>query len=340
MKIHIKKGILIILAISFILPQVTYASWWNPFSWKIFHKSSEVKIENPINLPVNRPPSSGIEVVQPKKNNQTDEIKKPKKKISESKNKNSPAVLPKKLSAPTTSRAAEGSEVVPDAQKPESPVPQVFTCENDSTVQSRAYVVLLGLNDDNAEGARQELERLTANDSKTKTIWVYDYSKNDTLENISSDFISKFNSFVDSVKTDEIVIFGDSAGGTIAAYSAHLLKYSGKAELHTNASPLRGYGLSGLIAEIFLKNKTGLNKEIGTGFAPYQAAPANFKVYHHKTVNDSVLSECGGMKGFCDVRAIQNNNLPGSKEFYYPQYDHRPLMTAVKSAVVSCRARN
>jgi hypothetical protein len=33
-----KKYLLILLLVVFIIPSVALASWWNPFSWKIFHK--------------------------------------------------------------------------------------------------------------------------------------------------------------------------------------------------------------------------------------------------------------------------------------------------------------
>ena len=48
-----KKILLISIITILIIPQITFASWWNPFSWKIFNKSSEVKKEKPITPPVN-----------------------------------------------------------------------------------------------------------------------------------------------------------------------------------------------------------------------------------------------------------------------------------------------
>lgn len=38
-------SIAIFTASLFIIPQITFASWWNPGTWKIFNKKSEVKIE-------------------------------------------------------------------------------------------------------------------------------------------------------------------------------------------------------------------------------------------------------------------------------------------------------
>src|SRR3989344_7015149 len=36
----------IVLAI--LIPQITFAAWWNPFTWRIFNKKQEVKIEQPV----------------------------------------------------------------------------------------------------------------------------------------------------------------------------------------------------------------------------------------------------------------------------------------------------
>lgn len=43
-----KKYIIVLFLITFIIPSVALASWWNPFTWKIFHKPVEPKIEQPI----------------------------------------------------------------------------------------------------------------------------------------------------------------------------------------------------------------------------------------------------------------------------------------------------
>lgn len=43
-----KKYLTILFLIVFITPSIAYASWWNPFSWKVFNKSPEVKIEKTV----------------------------------------------------------------------------------------------------------------------------------------------------------------------------------------------------------------------------------------------------------------------------------------------------
>ena len=47
-----KTFILILIAIVFI-PSVTFASWWNPFTWKIFKRSAEIKVEQTTTIPSN-----------------------------------------------------------------------------------------------------------------------------------------------------------------------------------------------------------------------------------------------------------------------------------------------
>jgi hypothetical protein len=44
-----KKNLICALFLAgFIIPQVTFASWWNPFTWSIFNKKAEVKIEQTV----------------------------------------------------------------------------------------------------------------------------------------------------------------------------------------------------------------------------------------------------------------------------------------------------
>jgi len=212
-----------------------------------------------------------------------------------------------------------------------------FVCENDPTVSSRAFVLLLGFDDQNREDALGWIEGQIGDDPKNRGVLVFTHNGNDSLASISNDFVASFNEFVAEAMPEEVVIIGWSAGGTIAASTAHRLSVSGKVELHTVASPLRGYSLKGFL-EGLLEDLTGFEREIGVGFDPFARAPSNFSVYHHKTVTDSDLSgRCGSFASFCDPKAIQANNLPNSKEFYYPEYDHEPLMHAVAEMVINCR---
>ncbi len=48
---NMKKNILVLFLFALIIPSVAFASWWNPFSWKIFHKREivqpkEIKLQN------------------------------------------------------------------------------------------------------------------------------------------------------------------------------------------------------------------------------------------------------------------------------------------------------
>jgi len=213
-----------------------------------------------------------------------------------------------------------------------------FTCEsNDGNVASRAYVLLLGINNTNTELPYRWLNEAVAGDAKNVGTLVFGYKKYDPLAQISQEFLDRFHAFVAEKKPQEVVIFGWSAGGTIAAASASRLNFDGKGEIHTVASPLKGYSLAGFL-EFMLEGKYGLEREIGLGFSPWAPAPSNFTVHHHKTVNDSDLSgRCGDFASLCDPKVIQNNNLSGAREYYYPQYDHEPIMHAVTEMVIACR---
>lgn len=213
-----------------------------------------------------------------------------------------------------------------------------YVCENDIHTTSRVYVALLGLNDNDSARLETRIRKLSSGDTKTKAILIYDYAPTDTLAATSADFTTKFNQFIATQNPDEVIIFGLSAGGTILANSAHDLVVPKKAELHTIASPLKGFGLQGFMG-YFLGDKVGLRREIGMGFAPYLPPPKNVTVYHHKTLHDSVYTgACEGSAWLCTtIVELQNNNLAGSEEFYYSDYDHIPLMEAVMEMVTRCR---
>lgn len=213
----------------------------------------------------------------------------------------------------------------------------VFSCENDNSVKSRGYVYLHGLGDHNP-AAVNFLENLTQDDSKTKGILDFDYSEQLTLDEISNDFVSEFNTFKSQYDLEEIVIIGQSAGGVVAAYSAHKLNFDGDLELHTIASPLNGYGDFGTSSKQMAEGMTGFAKEIGLGFAPFIAPQSqNIKVYHHKTLEDEDLrSWCGSYAAFCSPKIIQNNNIEDSKEFYYPDYNHTSIVSVVSGMIVDC----
>jgi len=215
----------------------------------------------------------------------------------------------------------------------------VFECENNNSVQSRGYIILLGLGNHNKDTYYYE-NSLMLEDSKVKGILTYDYDENLLLQDISIDFIEKVNEFLASYDVEELIIVGTSAGGVVAAYSANELNFSGPVELHTIASPLKGYNLKGW-KERFIGDRTGFEREIGLGFESFITPSDNVKVYHHKeitTVEDeySLLSWCGSYVQFCDILEIQYNNIEGSKEFYYDGYDHEAIMNHVLRMIIAC----
>ncbi|GEM_PF-6357163 len=83
---NIKREFLIILVICFTIPSVAFASWWNPFTWKIFSLPLQVKYEKSIVSPINTVSSSNTILEQSKTNNESVEIKKLKKEVENLKN--------------------------------------------------------------------------------------------------------------------------------------------------------------------------------------------------------------------------------------------------------------
>ena len=211
-----------------------------------------------------------------------------------------------------------------------------FRCENDQSVKSRGYVLLMGLADHHKEVWTAE-KGLMEKDPKAKFVLIYDQDENSKLEDISKKFLEDLNNTIKKNPVEELVIFGASAGGVTASYSIHKLDFSGTVALHTLSSPLKGYDFRG-IGEAFLGERSVYEREIALGLDTFVPAGKNVKAYHHKTVTDTVLKDhyCRSFASLCDPIKIQNNNLAGSKEFYYPQYDHNPLMGPVIREVLKC----
>ncbi|MBI5355570.1 MAG: hypothetical protein HZB68_03900 [Candidatus Aenigmarchaeota archaeon] len=211
-----------------------------------------------------------------------------------------------------------------------------FSCENNYSIGSRGYVLLMGLAQHQKSDFITE-KNLMDNDPKAKFAVIYDQDETLHIDEIGKKFLQDMNELLSKHEIDELVIFGSSAGGVTASYSIAKLNFSRPVALHTLASPLKGYDLTGFRSN-FLGDRKGYLRDIAIGFGPFGTPGDSVKVYHHKTVNDTVLKEhyCGQMASFCDVREIQNNNIGGSKEFYYPQYDHNPLGKYVIREVLKC----
>src|SRR3989338_11579531 len=219
----------------------------------------------------------------------------------------------------------------------QAPFENKFQCENDDTnIQSRGYVLLMGLGDHGKAGWDVE-KLLMEKDPKAKFVLIYDQDENSHLEDISKKFLADMEGLLRKSPVDELVIFGSSAGGVTSSYSISKLNFSGPIALHTLSSPLNGYDFRG-IGEAFIGERGVFEKEIALGLEPFETPGKNVKVYHHKTVTDTILTDhyCGDFAALCDPIKIQNNNIEGSKEFYYPEYDHNPLMNFVIREVLKC----
>ena len=89
-----KKFVITLSLIIFLIPSIASAAWWNPSTWKIFSRTSKTKIERTIVAPAasqNTPPTDS----------QSSETKKLKKEIEASKKKPASVIPTPKQSAPT-----------------------------------------------------------------------------------------------------------------------------------------------------------------------------------------------------------------------------------------------
>ena len=203
----------------------------------------------------------------------------------------------------------------------------IFTCQ--STSKNVAYAYLRGFGDHNPNAF--DFQRGLIGDN---AILDFTYDETLTLNELTEEFISQFNTFAANQDVEEIIIIGQSAGGVIAANAASELLFEQKIELHTLASPLNGYH----IPHAFLGEEVGFAKEIATGFTSFRDPQENIKTYHHKTINDEESeSYCGSAKAFCNGLKIQQNNLVGSTEYFY-DHTHTSIMQAVSQLVIDCHS--
>ena len=207
----------------------------------------------------------------------------------------------------------------------------VYQCEK---IDGRrvGYVYVRGFGEDGPDASYEVLEAMKA-DARFVGVLDYDYDEDLLLDQISDAFLEKFTDFVEAKKPDALIIFGYSAGGVVISNVAHHLDFSGSVYVHTMASPLAGYNL----ASPFLGNKEGYIRQLASGIGSFTAAD-NTQVSHHKTIIDSTLTDfCGNAKRFCEPLKVQNNNVPGSADYYYPQEDHQTIVMKVVDSVMSCQ---
>ncbi len=85
------KYILSIIVVAIIVPQVTFAAWWNPLTWKVFRfiQKAEPQIEQTFDVPETKN-STTAEITDIKSNNQLSEIEQLKKEIEDLKKTQTP----------------------------------------------------------------------------------------------------------------------------------------------------------------------------------------------------------------------------------------------------------
>lgn len=87
-----KNKIILVIVLTFLIPQITLAAWWNPLSWSIF---KSIKKQEPKNEQVLEVKSNGTENEENSVANQSTEIEQLKQEIEElKKNQNTPTRNP------------------------------------------------------------------------------------------------------------------------------------------------------------------------------------------------------------------------------------------------------
>ena len=108
-----------------IIPSIVLASWWNPFSWKIFKKSAETRVEQTVTIPPNSMDISSKTIIKEQsKTDQSAEIEKIKKEVEYLKkktNKNTTITQPVKVSKETTPISIkENTQITPIIKEKEN----------------------------------------------------------------------------------------------------------------------------------------------------------------------------------------------------------------------------
>jgi len=111
-----KKYLLVLLLVIFIIPSIAFASWWNPFSWFenwTFHKTEITQpaiptgsqslqdLNNPYLHPNAEPADTPSTTTTEPTNNSTDEVQKLQKEINDLKNQKSNSQKTENIVAPT-----------------------------------------------------------------------------------------------------------------------------------------------------------------------------------------------------------------------------------------------
>ncbi len=209
---------------------------------------------------------------------------------------------------------------------------RVYQCERIAG-ERVGYVYVRGFGEDDPDAA-YAIDEAAKMDSRYVGLLDYDYDEALELEQITNIFLEKLEDFVGAKRPDALVVFGFSAGGTVISSAAHALNFDGPVQLHTMASPLSGYH----VAELFLADREGYLRELAAGIQAYLPPTENVSAVHHKTVTDKVLVDfCENAKKFCDPLKVQNNNLKGSADFYYPQESHNSIVMTVVDKVMACQ---
>ena len=152
------------------------------------------------------------------------------------------------------------------------------------------------------------------------------YDDRESLENIFRKFETTLFELSQRASTNQLLIVGLSAGGSLLAFAANRIPSTYSLEIHTLAAPLNGYGLDrfgNLLIDQYAPPEIyplqSFFRQIGLGLQPYAKPQSHVQVFHHKEGASArhLAAHCGRFEAYCDPLKIQANNVPSAKEFYY-----------------------
>src|SRR3989344_3096070 len=112
-----------------------------------------------------------------------------------------------------------------------------YKCENSNL--KKAYVLVHGFGDHNM--LRFNPQKKLIKEKNASTILDYSYNEFLSLDEIAEDFSNKVNKALLKTDAEKIIVIGYSAGGIIASFSLSKIQTDKLIDLHTIASPLKGY---------------------------------------------------------------------------------------------------
>lgn len=145
-----KKYLLVLFLSALIIPQITFAAWWNPFTWKIFNKANTktqilekrvAELEQKLSsIATSTATTTKIQTSVKKQNNQIQEKSKPTSSSDDNVIK-TPESLPIKTPTKTNTQTQTNNQIVPITPSPDYKLQtiQILNVAKDSYVRLQNF---------------------------------------------------------------------------------------------------------------------------------------------------------------------------------------------------------